>query len=122
MAEDITKTKLDPRSTYKHPDEVLAEVNVDPRRVLLSGFSNGGTGALLYATLQPDRFAAVASLMGAGSLFFEASEPLRLANLRRLPEAETYFKRLQAIAIAARAPQVETATAIALGRISSTAG
>ena len=66
-------------------DEVMAELNVDPRRVLLSGFSNGGTGALLYATLQPDRFAAVASLMGAGSLLFEASEPLRLANLMRLP-------------------------------------
>jgi dienelactone hydrolase len=66
-------------------DEVQAEVNVDPRRVLLSGFSNGGTGALLYATLQPDRFAALAPLMSAGAPFFEGSTPLLLANLERLP-------------------------------------
>lgn len=50
--------------------EILAEVKelfaVDPDRVYLTGMSNGGTGALLYATLWPDQFAAAAPMMGAG--------------------------------------------------------
>jgi pimeloyl-ACP methyl ester carboxylesterase len=47
-------------------NEVLHDLNVDTNRVYLAGFSNGGTGAMYYATLWPQRFAAVASLMGAG--------------------------------------------------------
>ncbi|MFI5006419.1 MAG: dienelactone hydrolase family protein [Solirubrobacterales bacterium] len=46
--------------------EVLAEYNVDPNRVYLTGFSNGGTGTLLYAALFGHRLAAAAPLMGAG--------------------------------------------------------
>jgi pimeloyl-ACP methyl ester carboxylesterase len=53
--------------------EVLADLNVDTDRVTLTGFSNGGTGALLYASQMPHRFAAVASLMGGGLPFFERS-------------------------------------------------
>ncbi|HET7294784.1 MAG TPA: PHB depolymerase family esterase [Vicinamibacteria bacterium] len=66
-------------------DEVSSELNVDPRRIFLAGFSNGGTGALLYATLLPDRFAAIAPLMSAGAPFFEGARTLLLANLTRLP-------------------------------------
>jgi pimeloyl-ACP methyl ester carboxylesterase len=46
-------------------DEVMREFAVDQNRVYLGGFSNGGTGALYYATLWPHRFAAVASSMAA---------------------------------------------------------
>ena len=50
--------------------ELLREVKqsfaIDPARFYLTGMSNGGTGALLYATLGPDQFAAAAPLMGAG--------------------------------------------------------
>lgn len=65
--------------------EVLAELNVDTNRVFLTGFSNGGTGTTLYATLWPHRFAAAASLMGGGFPFFEEQEPLPPANAARLP-------------------------------------
>ena len=47
-------------------DEVTKHVNIDPSRVYIAGFSNGGTGALYYAARWPRRFAAVISLMGAG--------------------------------------------------------
>jgi dienelactone hydrolase len=47
-------------------DEVSQHVNIDPSRIFIAGFSNGGTGALYYATRWPHRFRAVISLMGAG--------------------------------------------------------
>src|SRR5271166_596920 len=47
--------------------EVLRSYNVDTNRVYLAGFSNGGTAVLELGTRWPDRFAAIASLMGAGS-------------------------------------------------------
>jgi dienelactone hydrolase len=46
--------------------EVLREYNVDTNKVYVVGFSNGGTASLEYGTRWPDRFAAIASLMGAG--------------------------------------------------------
>ena len=46
--------------------EILRSYNVDTSRVYLVGFSNGGTGTLEFGTRWPDRFAAIASLMGAG--------------------------------------------------------
>jgi hypothetical protein len=46
--------------------EVLRSYNVDTNRVYVAGFSNGGTGVLEFGTRWPDRFAALASLMGAG--------------------------------------------------------
>ncbi|MGH9533042.1 MAG: dienelactone hydrolase family protein [Terriglobales bacterium] len=60
-------------------DDVLRRFNVDTRRIYLTGLSNGGTGALYYATLWPHRFAAAVSAMGAGLLVPELepdSEPL----------------------------------------------
>jgi hypothetical protein len=53
--------------------------------VTLTGFSNGGTGAFLYAARHPDRFAAVASLMGAGLPFFEESSPIAPEPVARVP-------------------------------------
>ena len=46
--------------------EVLNAYNIDTNRVYLTGFSNGGTAALEFGARWPQRFAAVASLMGAG--------------------------------------------------------
>jgi pimeloyl-ACP methyl ester carboxylesterase len=46
--------------------EILRSYNVDTNRVYLAGFSNGGTGTLELGARWPDRFAAIASLMGAG--------------------------------------------------------
>jgi Phospholipase/Carboxylesterase len=59
--------------------EVANEVNIDRERVYIAGFSNGGTGALYYATLWPQRFAAVASLMGAGQCMQEVAAGLASA-------------------------------------------
>jgi dienelactone hydrolase len=66
--------------------EVLADLNVDTDRVTLTGFSNGGTGALLYAARMPHRFAAVASLMGGGLPFFEGGgDAIDAAAIARIP-------------------------------------
>jgi dienelactone hydrolase len=65
-------------------EEVLESLNVDPNRVYLTGFSNGGTGTFLYATLWRHRLAAAAPLMGGGLPFF-GPEPPAVENLRTLP-------------------------------------
>jgi predicted esterase len=65
--------------------EVVAELNVDTDRVRITGFSNGGTGSLLYAARRPDRFAAVASLMGGGLPFFEETGPISPEAIARIP-------------------------------------
>jgi dienelactone hydrolase len=65
-------------------DDLVSTFNVDLNRVYLAGFSNGATGALNYATLWPQRFAAVVSLMGAGKFAPGLHKP-RLANLAALP-------------------------------------
>ena len=65
-------------------EEVLESLNVDPNRVYLTGFSNGGTGTFLYATLWRHRLAAAAPLMGGGLPFF-GPEPPAADNLRTLP-------------------------------------
>ncbi|HEX9187856.1 MAG TPA: dienelactone hydrolase family protein, partial [Vicinamibacteria bacterium] len=65
--------------------EALAELNVDTDRVTLTGFSNGGTGSVLYAARMPHRFAAVASLMGGGLPFFEKERPIDPAAIARIP-------------------------------------
>lgn len=57
--------------------------NVDRDRIYLTGFSNGGTGALYFATLWPHRFAAVVSLMGEGQCNEEVKAGL--PNLGNLP-------------------------------------
>jgi dienelactone hydrolase len=64
--------------------QLLRDYNIDSNRVYISGFSNGGTGALLYATLWPDRFAAASALMGAGVQSPAAEKPA-LMNLQNVP-------------------------------------
>jgi predicted esterase len=63
---------------------VLEQLNVDRGRVYLIGFSNGGTGALYYATLWPERFSAVAALMG-GAACMDELRPLTMNKLAGLP-------------------------------------
>ncbi len=65
-------------------NEVLEQLNVDRSRVYLIGFSNGGTGALYYATLWPERFSAVAALMG-GAACMDELRPLAMNKLAGLP-------------------------------------
>lgn len=43
---------------------IIADYAVDPDRVYLLGFSNGGIAAFHFSFAHPDRFAAVVSLMG----------------------------------------------------------
>lgn len=66
-------------------EEVQREFNVDTDRVYLAGFSNGGTAAFYYGTLWPQRFAAIASLMGAGVKSPASKEDLPAKNLRQAP-------------------------------------
>ena len=63
--------------------DVMGSFNVDANRVYITGFSNGGTGAIYYAELWPQRFAAVSSQMGAGVCNAEVAR--LLPNLRALP-------------------------------------
>ncbi len=56
---------------------------MDRDRIYLTGFSNGGTGSLYFATLWPQRFAAVVSLMGAGQCNDQVKAGL--PNLKNLP-------------------------------------
>jgi poly(3-hydroxybutyrate) depolymerase len=65
--------------------EALSDLDVDTDRVTITGFSNGGTGSLLYASRMPHRFAAVASLMGGGLPFFERDNPIDPAAIARIP-------------------------------------
>jgi pimeloyl-ACP methyl ester carboxylesterase len=64
-------------------NDVLQRYNVDRDRIYLTGFSNGGTGALYFATFWPQRFAAVVSLMGAGQCNDQVKAGL--PNLKNLP-------------------------------------
>ena len=64
--------------------EMLRAFNVDTNRVYLVGFSNGGTATLEFGTRWPDRFAAVASLMGAG-VDTPSGTKLPLQNLLDVP-------------------------------------
>jgi pimeloyl-ACP methyl ester carboxylesterase len=63
--------------------DLFEQFAVDRDRVYISGFSNGGTGALYMASMWPQRFAAVVSQMGAGVCI----EPVKygLPNLTNLP-------------------------------------
>jgi pimeloyl-ACP methyl ester carboxylesterase len=65
-------------------EEALEQLNVDRSRVYVIGFSNGGTGALYYATLWPERFSAIAALMG-GAACMDELRPLAMRRLAGLP-------------------------------------
>jgi pimeloyl-ACP methyl ester carboxylesterase len=63
--------------------DVFEQFAVDRDRVYIAGFSNGGTGALYMASMWPERFAAVVSLMGAGVCVENVKHGL--PNLTNLP-------------------------------------
>jgi predicted peptidase len=65
-------------------DEIIPTLNIDPSRIYLTGFSNGGTGTLYYATLWPEQFSAIAPLMGAATCIDDIS-PLKLDRLGKVP-------------------------------------
>ncbi len=64
--------------------EVLQKLNVDRERIYMTGFSNGGTGAMYYSLRWPDRFAATVWLMGAGTCMQEIM-PADLRKLKNVP-------------------------------------
>jgi pimeloyl-ACP methyl ester carboxylesterase len=77
----------EPKSTAMVHDlllEILRTYNVDTNRVYLSGFSNGGSAALYFGTLWPERWAAIASQMGAG-MNAPSGEVLPLKNVLNVP-------------------------------------
>jgi hypothetical protein len=91
-------------------DEVLASLNVDPNRVFVAGFSNGGTGAFRFATLFPDRLAAAVSLEGGGIFVHEGKPPLP-AGVAGLPLLFVHGDRDEVIY-----PSLSTDTVSALKR------
>jgi dienelactone hydrolase len=64
--------------------ELLRTLDVDPNRVYLNGFSNGGSATYLYATRWTDRLAAASSLMGAG-IHLVPDGAAMAANVAHLP-------------------------------------
>jgi predicted peptidase len=70
----LTEFDHDPRGWNTIADEVMAMVDHvlatykgDPRRVYLTGLSYGGTGTWYLAAKHPEKFAAIAPVVGFGS-------------------------------------------------------
>lgn len=78
---------------HETPAEVVRDVlqeafesfNIDPNRVYLTGFSNGGTGTIFLGARWTDRFAAAVPMMGAGTLVADSIPRPPLENLGQLP-------------------------------------
>ena len=81
-------------------DDVLRDYNVDTNRFYVTGFSNGAGGALLYAGLWPQRFAAAAFLMGAGVLTPDFPEGIA-SNLKDVPVLVVHGDKDEVIPVAA---------------------
>ena len=64
-------------------DEIVATHAVDHQRVCLTGLSMGGNGTWQFATLLPERFAAIAPVCGWGD--FWAGFPTAVCALKNLP-------------------------------------
>ena len=64
-------------------DHVLAEGDVDPERVILTGLSMGGTGAWHLAVVAPERFAALAPVCAQDTWFI--GDATFVDALRRVP-------------------------------------
>jgi len=64
--------------------ELPKHFDIDSRRIVMSGFSNGGTGSFHYATVWPERFRGIVSLMGAGVCMLPESSKT-LSRLSSLP-------------------------------------
>ncbi|MDO1446033.1 prolyl oligopeptidase family serine peptidase [Rhodocytophaga aerolata] len=59
-------------------EEVIQEHNVDTERMYLTGLSMGGYGTWEYATMYPNRFAAIVPICGGG-------DPAKVWSIRNLP-------------------------------------
>ncbi|NIM94201.1 MAG: prolyl oligopeptidase family serine peptidase [Anaerolineales bacterium] len=65
-------------------DELVANLQVDPNRVYLTGLSMGGFGAWNLVLEQPERFAAVVPIAG-GYEFESNAVPENICDLREVP-------------------------------------
>jgi pimeloyl-ACP methyl ester carboxylesterase len=65
-------------------DELVSVLNIRPSGIYVTGFSNGGTGAVFYASKWPTRFGALVSLMGAGPCVTDMGE-IRYDSLASMP-------------------------------------
>jgi len=61
-------------------DEVIKKYSVDEERISIAGYSMGGEGSILYAALNADRFAALASM--AGSAVIVPEDAPKLAKMK----------------------------------------
>jgi len=59
-------------------DAVMADVGVDPDRVLLTGLSLGGAGAVHLAATHPERFAALVPICGPWTFYYVTPRMARL--------------------------------------------
>jgi predicted peptidase len=69
--------RFDPLTLNAMLDELLAELPIDPDRVYLTGLSMGGMWTYGWASLNPDRFAAIAPVCG----LWDAADACRLKNI-----------------------------------------
>jgi len=65
-------------------DFTLESFNIDPDRIYISGFSNGGHGVWSIAGFWPDRFAAVTAHCGTPAIQFSYGYPMYLCNVRHV--------------------------------------
>src|SRR5205085_2048760 len=59
-------------------EEIVAQYQVDPQRIYLTGLSMGGGGTWALAAAYPERFAAIVPICGAGGA---AADAKRLKDL-----------------------------------------
>jgi predicted peptidase len=72
-------TAWKPEPLIRLLDHIMANLNIDPTRVYVTGLSMGGYGTWRLVAAYPDRFAAAAPICGGG-------EPKSMApSLRRVP-------------------------------------
>ena len=58
-------------AVMKMLDEAIEEEYIDPDNIGITGLSQGGHGSLLFASLHPDRFSAVAPVCGYAHVAFD---------------------------------------------------
>lgn len=67
-------------------DELLERPSIDPRRVYLTGFSNGALMVYALACERPDSFAAIAPMAGTNLTGCEPAEPVSLLHQHSDPD------------------------------------
>ncbi|NRB52339.1 MAG: hypothetical protein HRU41_32060 [Saprospiraceae bacterium] len=78
-------------------DEVLAQYNVDEKRIYLTGLSRGGFGTWGIASQIPERFAAIAPIAGntLGVSSFEALQDLPIWTAHNLEDERVDYARTE---------------------------